>query len=51
MSTATHLLSLLRSAFRDRERLVLENLALRQQVAILRRGVKRPKLEDKDRIF
>jgi putative transposase len=41
----------LRAVLIDRQRLVLENLALRQQVAVLRRGVTRPKLEDKDRIF
>jgi len=35
----------------DRQRLVLENAALRQQVIVLRRGVERPKLEDRDRIF
>lgn len=40
----THLL-------RGRQRLVLENLALRQQVAVLRCGVKRPQLHDRDRIF
>jgi len=35
----------------DRKRLVLENVALRQHVAVFRRGVNRPKLEDKDRVF
>ena len=43
--------SLVRALVLDRQRLALENLALRQQVAVLRRGVKRPKLEDNDRIF
>jgi hypothetical protein len=49
---AFHILaSVLRALLLDRQRLILENLALRQQVAVLRRGVKRPKLEDRDRIF
>ncbi len=51
MSPTRHIVGLLRAAFQDRQRLLLENLALRQQVAVLRRGVRRPKLEDKDRIF
>ena len=41
----------LRAILRDRQRLVLENLALHQQAAVLRRGVKHPKLDDQDRIF
>jgi transposase InsO family protein len=45
------LATVMRALLLDRQRLVLENLALRQQVAVLRRGVTRPKLEDKDRIF
>jgi transposase InsO family protein len=45
------LASVLRAVVIDRQRLVLENLALRQQVAVLRRGVTRPKLEDKDPVF
>jgi hypothetical protein len=40
-----------RALHRDQERLVLENLALRQQVAVPSRGVRRPKLEDRDRMF
>ncbi|GJM22510.1 MAG: hypothetical protein DHS20C15_24250 [Planctomycetota bacterium] len=51
MTITAHLLALLRSALVDRQRLVLENLALRQQVAMLRRGVKRPRVKDRDRIF
>ena len=30
---------------------MLENLALRQQVAVLKRSVKRAKIDDSDRIF
>jgi len=45
------LASVTRALFLDRQRLIPENLALRQQVAVLRRGVMRPKLEDQDRIF
>lgn len=37
--------------FRSRFRLTLENLALRQQIAVLRRRVKRPKLHPVDRLF
>ena len=37
--------------FRSRSRLTLENLALRQQIAVLRRCVKRPKLRPLDRVF
>ena len=36
---------------KSRQQLVLENLALRQQAAVLRRGVKRPKRFDQDRVF
>jgi hypothetical protein len=39
------------SAFKTRRELALENLALRQQLAILRRFVKRPRLSDFDRGF
>ena len=31
--------------------LALENLALRQQVAIMKRSTKRPRLRDRDRLF
>jgi hypothetical protein len=47
---AFHLLNaVLRAVVIDRQRLVLENLDLRQRVAVPRRGVKRPKLEEGDR--
>jgi transposase InsO family protein len=51
MPTATTLLALLRSAIRDRQKLLIENAALRHQVVVLKRGVKRPRIEDSDRIF
>ncbi len=51
MSPTVYLLALLRAVFLERRQLLLENLALRQQVAVLRRGVKRVRLEDRDRIF
>jgi putative transposase len=37
--------------FTDRSSLVAENLALRQQLAVLQRNTKRPKLRNSDRIF
>ena len=43
--------TLVRLLIEDRKRLMLENLALRQQLAVLKRSVKRPKIEDSDRIF
>ncbi len=39
------------SAFKTRRELALENLALRQQLAVLRRSVKRPRVSDFDRGF
>ncbi len=39
------------SAFKTRRSLALENLALRQQLAVLQRSVKRPRLSDLDRSF
>ncbi|MDP2735092.1 MAG: integrase, partial [bacterium] len=44
-------LALIRALFRDRSSLALEILALRQQLAILQRSVKRPKLRLHDRLF
>jgi len=44
-------LSVLRSWIRTRTALAVENLALRQQLAVLRRSVKRPKVRNRDRIF
>ena len=39
------------SAFQARRELALENVALRQQLAVLRRSVKRPRLSNVDREF
>ena len=39
------------SAFKARRELALENVALRQQLAVLRRSVKRPRLSKVDRVF
>ena len=40
-----------RSVFRDRGELALENLALRQQLAVLHGKKKRPRIRQWDRIF
>ncbi|MFT5285040.1 MAG: putative transposase [Planctomycetota bacterium] len=45
------LISLFRLLLKDRAQLALENIALRQQLAIYKRTVKRPKINDQDRIF
>ena len=45
------LIGALRSAFRTRADLALENLALRQQLANLRRTSGRPRLRKSDRVF
>jgi hypothetical protein len=45
------MLGALRAAFRPRASLVAENLALRQQLAVLRRKTKRPHLLPIDRAF
>ena len=51
MPKITTMFTLVRLLIEDRKRLMLENLALRQQLAVLKRSVKRPKIEDSDRIF
>jgi putative transposase len=51
MDAFSILLTVAQALLKSRQRLLLENLALRQQAAVLRRGVKRPKLADQDRIF
>ena len=45
------LISLLRLAGKDRAQLTLENIALRQQLAVYKRSVGRPNINDRDRIF
>ena len=45
------LLATARSSLKSRRELALENLALRQQLAILKRKSKRPKLNNADRAF
>ena len=42
---------LIRALFRNRAQLAVENLALRQQLAILIEKTKRPKLRPRDRVF
>ena len=49
--TILRLLSLVLTAFRLRYNLVLENLALRQQLAIMKRRHPRPRLRSSDRVF
>jgi hypothetical protein len=51
MPWITRLLVLINALVADRSRLALENVALRQQVVVLKRSVKRAKLEDSDRVF
>jgi len=42
---------LVRALLANRAALAMENLALRQQLAVLERSVKRPALRQRDRIF
>ena len=51
MPWITHLLMLVNALLADRSRLALENAALRQQIVVLKRSVKRAKINDSDRIF
>src|SRR5258708_9798886 len=51
MSLLIPLLGALRAAVRTHRNLVLENLALRQQLALLRRRSKRPRFGPLDRLF
>ncbi len=44
-------LKTVRSSFKSRGQLTLENLALRQQLAMLRQSVKRPRVSHADRVF
>ncbi len=47
----SHLVDLLRTMAMDRTRLAMENVALRQQLTVLKRSVKRARIEDSDRVF
>ena len=51
MSRFHTLLSFLRTLFTPRLELAAENLALRQQLVILNRTAKQPKLQPQDRLF
>ena len=51
MGWIIQLLALINALLADRSRLALENVALRQQLAVLRRSVNRAKIDDSDRIF
>lgn len=51
MSVIQMLFALVRSLVRDCAELAAENLALRQQLAVLREKTKRPSLRQRDRIF
>ena len=51
MPDLSMLLMLFQLVLKDRTQLALENIALRQQLAVYKLTVKRPKIEDRDRIF
>ncbi len=51
MSLFTALYLFVRGLLADRARLAAENLALRQQVAVLKQRNPRPKLRRRDRVF
>ena len=51
MHTILRLLSLILTALRLRSELALENLALQQQLAVLNRHHRRPRLQKSDRVF
>jgi hypothetical protein len=51
MSTLRLVAAFFGSLFKSRRQLVLENLALKQQVAMLRQSVKRPRATPADRMF
>ena len=51
MSILRIIFLLFRALFRDRSRLALENLALRQQLAVLHRKAPRPSLRRADRVL
>src|SRR5262249_15178149 len=49
--TFSLLLGFFKSTLKERRNLAFENLALRQQLTVLRRTQKRPAIEKKDRLF
>jgi hypothetical protein len=51
MSICKALFFILRGLFVSRSNLIIENLALRQQLTVQQRTIKRPRLNRKDRIF
>ena len=51
MSLVRAIVLILRGFFRSRASLALENLALRQDLAVLRRSVRRPRLRPRERLF
>ena len=51
IALATLLLYLVGSVFRSRAGLILENLALRQQILVLQRRTKRPQFNPPDCLF
>ena len=51
MHLLNHLITALVLAATDRHKLALENVALKQQLIVLKRGKKRATLEDSDRVF
>ena len=51
MLALAQILTLLRSIVAERNKLALENAALRHQLSVLKRSVKRPNIKDSDRIF
>lgn len=51
MGISKAVLMLLRAMLIPKAHLVIENLALRQQLAVCRQSIKRPKLQPRDRVF
>ncbi|MHC4137896.1 MAG: integrase core domain-containing protein, partial [Planctomycetota bacterium] len=51
MGFVLQLLTVIRALAADRNRLAIENLVLRQQINVLKRGAKRVRLNDSDRAF
>ncbi len=51
MSICKALFFILRGLFVSRSNLIIENLALRQQLTVQQRTIKRPKLKRNDRLF